>query len=71
VRADLHVNDIAMLLEQLTAIQVGDAERTRNLRHRYLALQLEGLRSQAAPTKLSGSPPTSAELSQRSIPVQK
>jgi hypothetical protein len=29
-----------MLFEQLTAVRLGDADRTRTLRHRYLALQL-------------------------------
>jgi len=71
LRADLHLNDVAMLLEQVTAIRLGDAERTQTLRHRYLALQLDALRAEAAGSKLPGPPPTSAELGQRWIPTSK
>ena len=44
VRADLVLNDLAMILEQLTAVRLEDAGRTRELRRRYLALQLDALR---------------------------
>jgi hypothetical protein len=68
VRADLHLNDVAMLLEQLTAVRLGDAERTRTLRHRYLAFQLDALRTDNTATRLPGPPPTSEELGRRWIP---
>jgi AcrR family transcriptional regulator len=68
IRADLHLNDLAMLFEQLTAVRVGDAERTRTLRQRYLGLQLDALRPAAATTKLPGPPPSSDELGERWIP---
>jgi hypothetical protein len=56
-----------MLLEQLTAVRLGDAERTRTLRRRYLAFQLDALRTANA-TRLPGPPPTSEELGRRWIP---
>jgi AcrR family transcriptional regulator len=68
IRADLHLNDLAMLFEQLTAVRVGDAERTRTLRQRYLGLQLDALRPAAATTRLPGPPPSSDELGERWIP---
>jgi hypothetical protein len=71
LRADLHLNDVAMLFEQVTAIRLGDAERTQTLRHRYLALQLDALRPEAATSKLPAPPPTSAELGRRWIPTSK
>ena len=45
LRPGLVANDIAMILEQATAIRVGDLERTVVLRRRYLALQLEAMRA--------------------------
>ena len=42
--------DIAMLFEQLAAIRVADEERTRQLRHRYLALILEALHAPRGPS---------------------
>ena len=65
VRADLQLNDLPMLFEQLAAIRVGDEERTRSLRRRYLALQFAALRPQAAVSKLPGTPPTADELGAR------
>jgi hypothetical protein len=57
-----------MLLEQLTAVTVGDAERTSVLRHRYLAMHFDALRSGAASGELPGPPPTDQELGERWIP---
>jgi AcrR family transcriptional regulator len=71
LRPGLVFNDLAMVLEQATAIRVGDLERTVVLRRRYLALQLEamrGLRPRGAPPPLPGPPPTDAELAERWIP---
>src|SRR5215212_5354689 len=45
VRSDVEVDDIALLLEQLASVRVGGRERTRQLRHRYLALLLDALRA--------------------------
>jgi AcrR family transcriptional regulator len=64
LRPDIEVGDISLLLEQLQAIRVGDPQRTRQLRHRYLRLLLDTLRlPQAGP--LPGPPPTPEELSRR------
>jgi AcrR family transcriptional regulator len=68
VRSDLHLNDLAMLLEQLTAVRLGDAARTRALRRRYLAMHLDALRDRADTTRLPGRPPSSEELGKRWIP---
>jgi AcrR family transcriptional regulator len=65
VRSDLHVNDLPMLFEQLASIHGNDEARTRALRDRYLALQLDALRPAAAATKLPSTPPTVAELGAR------
>ncbi len=64
LRVDIEVGDISMLLEQLAAVRVVDEERTRQLRHRYLALFLEALHApMGAP--LAGPPPSWEEISQR------
>jgi AcrR family transcriptional regulator len=68
VRPDLHLNDLAMLWEQLTAVRLGDAGRTAALRHRYLVMHLDALRPGTARTRLPGRPPSSAELGQRWVP---
>jgi AcrR family transcriptional regulator len=64
VRPDLEVNDIALVLEQLATINLGDRERNRQLRHRYLALALDGIRT-SAHSELPGPAPTDGELSGR------
>jgi AcrR family transcriptional regulator len=68
VRPDFALNDVAMLLEQLTAVTGPNPERTRELRHRYLAMHFDALRPQAATTGLPGPPPTEEELGARWIP---
>ena len=64
VRADIEVDDLSLLFEQLAAVSVGDGPRTRQLRHRYLALMLAGLRAPSSPP-LPGPPPTWDEISRR------
>jgi AcrR family transcriptional regulator len=64
VRADLQVDDLPMLFEQLASLRVGDRERTRALRRRYLALVLEAVRAPGA-GPLPGAPPTWSELRAR------
>src|SRR5947209_20521537 len=64
LRVDVTVNDVALVLEQLAAIRLGDRSRTRQLRHRYLTLALDGLRAPAR-TTLPGPPPSWHELSGR------
>lgn len=64
VRPDLEVNDLPMLLEELSAIRVDDAERTTALRRRYLALLLDALRP-GATSPLPAPAPGDAELGER------
>ena len=54
--------DVTMLLEMCAAARVPDAERTRQLRRRYLGLLLDGLRTGG---ELPGPPPTDQELGWR------
>jgi AcrR family transcriptional regulator len=68
VRDDLDPQDLAMIWEQLTAIRLGDAERTAALRRRYVEIHLQGMRP--APEALPGTPPTAAELGVRWVPRQ-
>lgn len=68
LRDDIEPNDVALIFEQLAAINLGDRARTMELRRRYLAMHLQALR---APTgglpaePLPGSAPTWQEISQR------
>ncbi len=65
VRPDLHVNDVPMIFEQITAIRLGDPERTATLRRRYVTLMLDALRVPPGATRLPGPPPSSEEFSGR------
>jgi AcrR family transcriptional regulator len=64
VRADLDVNDLSFVFEQVASIRLGDPGRTRQLRHRYLGLLLAGLHT-PSPEPLAGPPPTWEEVSGR------
>jgi AcrR family transcriptional regulator len=64
VRADLTVDDLTFLFEQLASVRAGDEVRTRQLRHRYLALLLDAVRAQPS-GELPGPPPSWQEVSQR------
>jgi AcrR family transcriptional regulator len=64
LRPDFDVNDLSLIIEQLAAIRVGDEERTRRLRQRYLALILQALHA-PAPAPLPGPAPTWEELGER------
>ena len=64
VRADLDVNDLSFVFEQVASVRLGDPDRTRQLRHRYLGLLLDGLHT-PAPGPLPGPPPTWKEVSGR------
>jgi AcrR family transcriptional regulator len=64
LRADIEVGDISLIFEQLQAIHIGSAARTRQLRRRYLALILQVLHAPAA-TPLPGPPPRWDEITRR------
>jgi AcrR family transcriptional regulator len=64
LRADLTPEDLSCVFEQLAAIRVGDEERTSELRHRYLALQLDAL-LRSNTSELPGRAPSWQEISQR------
>jgi len=64
IRPDLDVNDLSMVFEQVASVRLGDAGRTSQLRHRYLALLLEAMHAPPA-TPLPGPPPTWQELTAR------
>jgi AcrR family transcriptional regulator len=65
VRPDLDLNDVPMIFEQLAAIRLADPDRNRELRRRYLALQLEAIRPHRDGAPLPGTPPTDDEHRRR------
>jgi AcrR family transcriptional regulator len=66
LRPDIEVDDLSLILEQVSALRLGDEQRTHELRRRYLALFLAGLRVDGP--ALPGPPPSSAELASRWSP---
>jgi AcrR family transcriptional regulator len=64
VRADLDVNDLTFLFEQVASVRAGDKTRTRELRLRYLALHLDALRNGSG-DPLPGPQPSLEEVSER------
>jgi AcrR family transcriptional regulator len=66
LRPDIDVDDLSLILEQVSAIRLGGERRTRALRHRYLALFLAGLRVTGPP--LPGPAPRPEELAGRWVP---
>lgn len=76
IRPDVVVDDFAWILEMVAAVRLRDGQRTSELRQRYLALLLDGLRAPDSPspgrpassgtsTQLPGPPPTWAEIGER------
>jgi AcrR family transcriptional regulator len=65
IRPDIVVDDLSLLFEQLAAVRVADEERTRQLRHRYLALLLDALHASSGTQQLPGPPPGWQEIAQR------
>jgi AcrR family transcriptional regulator len=57
VRTDLVAEDLGNVFEQLSAIRGRSPKRTRELRRRYLAVQLAGLRARKKARQLPGPPP--------------
>jgi len=64
IRHDIEVDDLSLLFEQVAAVRIGDEERTRQLRRRYLALLLDALHVPLG-SPLPGPPPSWAEISRR------
>ncbi len=62
LRAGVVADDLTMLLEMCAAVRVPDTARTSELRRRYLAVLLDGLRAGPA---LPGPAPAAAELNWR------
>lgn len=67
IRPDVTITDISMIFEQLAGIQLGDDERSHELRQRYLEVILDGLRSPSQ-TPLPGNAPSWEELTARWTP---
>ena len=67
LRKDVVVDDLSLILEQVSSIRLGGDARSRQLRRRYLELCLGGLRS-GGKGRLPGPPPTPDELSSRWSP---
>jgi AcrR family transcriptional regulator len=65
LRPDFDVNDLSLIFEQLTAVRLGDQNRTMQLRKRYLALFLQALHTEEGQPPLPGEPPTWQELAGR------
>lgn len=65
IRPDVEVVDVSLIFEQLAAIRVGDEDRTRQLRRRYLTLVLDALRAPPSGTPLPGPPPEWEEVGRR------
>jgi AcrR family transcriptional regulator len=59
--------DVAMLLELVSTTRLGDAERTAELRRRYLDVLIDGISARATGS-LAGRPPTWAEQVARWVP---
>jgi len=68
VRPDLDAADLGTLFEQLAVVHADDPARTRELRHRYLTIILDGLRVPPAITPLPGIAPTPEERAGRWAP---
>jgi AcrR family transcriptional regulator len=67
-RPDLALHDVSLAFELVAAIRFADPVRTTELRHRYLALILDGMRPAdcgAGRGELPGPPPAWPELSER------
>src|SRR4029453_11893234 len=64
VRADLDVNDLSFLFEQVASVRLGDEVRTSQLRHGDLTLVLSALHT-PSPEPLPGPPPTWEEIGSR------
>jgi len=67
LRPDLALHDISLSFELVAAIKFADPARTAELRRRYLALILDGMRAEGR-DGLPGAPPGWQEISERWYP---
>jgi hypothetical protein len=67
LRPDVVLHDVSLAFELIAAVKVANPERTAELRHRYLALVLDGLRARERP-ELPGPPPGWPDISDRWVP---
>jgi AcrR family transcriptional regulator len=65
LRPDVVVQDLGLVLEACAAVRVPDAERTRELRRRQLAVLLGGLSTVSDAGALPGPPPAAGEFDWR------
>jgi hypothetical protein len=64
LRPDLALHDISLSFELVAAVKLADPGRTAELRRRYLALILDGMRATGR-AQLPGTPPGWQEISER------
>jgi AcrR family transcriptional regulator len=64
LRPGIEVQDVSVILEFLGTIKLRDRTRTQQLRRRYLAIALDGLRAEHT-EPLPGPPPTRDEINER------
>jgi AcrR family transcriptional regulator len=64
LRSDVEVHDLSLVFELVAVIKLGERERTMQLRRRYLAVILDGLRGKDR-GELPGPAPSWTELNQR------
>lgn len=65
LRDDINVSDLSLIFEQLQSVAIASADRTGQLRRRYLHLMLQSLRKPATAGPLPGPPPEWEELRKR------
>lgn len=65
IRADIVVDDMSFLFEQIATVHGAEQQRTEQLRHRYLEIALDGLKANAAHRPLPGPAPTWDEIAAR------
>lgn len=65
LRADIDVNDLTFIFEQISTVKIGDEGRTKALRKRYLALFLQAMRAGGDQAPLPGPAPTWQEVAER------
>src|SRR5205807_10505588 len=64
LRPGVDVHDISLTFELVAAVRLGDPARTKELRRRYLAVILDGLRARDR-GRLQGPPPSWQEINRR------